>query len=293
MSDLSDERGDGDGRPTPTDAGARPSRAASRSTRDQPAAPAAAGAARRVAAAPDAGHVADSGTSPVTTRWQLVDDGDDDPSPRLGLHTATVADDVDPEGAGRVQVTIPPPNPPGRAHTLWARVATLMAGADRGTWFVPAVGDEVLVAFEQGDPDRAVVIGSLWSPQAPPPVASDQGSDVRLIKSRAGTEIEFDDSPQPRLTLRTPAGNRVELDEQAGRIIIDDGAGNEVVLEPTGITIQAATKIRIEGSIVEIAGGVVKIESGMTQFAGVVQADTVIATNVVASTVSPAAGNTW
>jgi len=79
-----------------------------------------------------------------------------------GVHPAIVVDNVDPANSGRVKVRLPQVLVAGdSAHEAWARIATLMAGANRGTWFIPDVGDEVVVAFEQGNLDRPYVIGSL------------------------------------------------------------------------------------------------------------------------------------
>ena len=57
----------------------------------------------------------------------------------------------------------------GPAH--WARMISPHAGPDRGFMMMPEVGDEVGVMFEDGDPERPVIVGSLWNAvqQAPPP----------------------------------------------------------------------------------------------------------------------------
>lgn len=214
-----------------------------------------------------------------------------------GVRVATVVDVVDPEGQGRVEVLFPPPEPPGRAVRTWAEVATLMAGPDRGTWFVPDVGDRVVVAFQFGDTSSwPIILGCLWNDDAPRPAEMDANgdNDVRLIRSRAGTVLEFNDSTDAGVTLRTAGGAKVELDEGAGRITVDDGAGQQVVVDETGITIDAAATIRITSdAVVEVAAGLVTVDAAMAQFSGVVQAETVIATNVVAPNITPAAGNIW
>jgi uncharacterized protein involved in type VI secretion and phage assembly len=96
-----------------------------------------------------------------------------------------------------------------------ARVATLMAGDRRGTFFMPEVGDEVVVGFEMGNLDRPVVLGALWSDQDAPPVQADTGATnhVRTIVSRAGHEITFDDAPGGKLTIKSHAGMEITLHE--------------------------------------------------------------------------------
>ena len=84
--------------------------------------------------------------------------------PRLyGVYPAIVTDVQDPDSQGRVQIRLPfVEESDGGSALAWARLATLMAGADRGTWFIPEVDDEVLVAFTAGDPRRPVVIGGNY-----------------------------------------------------------------------------------------------------------------------------------
>ena len=81
-----------------------------------------------------------------------------------GVYPALVVDIADPDGQGRVKVTLPwSPDAGGSRYEAWARLATLMAGNNRGSWFIPDVDDEVLVAFEGGDPRRPYVVGGLWN----------------------------------------------------------------------------------------------------------------------------------
>lgn len=60
----------------------------------------------------------------------------------------------------------------------WIRIATAMSGSDRGTFLMPELHDEVLVAFDQGNPRMPYIVGFLWNGQDQPP-----GQDVRDRKS--------------------------------------------------------------------------------------------------------------
>src|SRR5262245_3996932 len=99
-----------------------------------------------------------------------------------GVYSASVLDNRDPEGLAGVLVRVAPGST--SVSEVWARVATMMAGRNKGTLFLPEVGDEVLVAFERGDVRAPCVIGSLWNGKARPP-AGDPGS-TKLIRSRTG-----------------------------------------------------------------------------------------------------------
>ncbi|HEX7432604.1 MAG TPA: phage baseplate assembly protein V, partial [Anaerolineaceae bacterium] len=80
-----------------------------------------------------------------------------------GVYPAVVVDNIDPQQSGRVEVQLPLlVDPVAKNYVAWARIATMMAGNQSGTWFIPDKGDEVLVAFEGGDPRRPYVIGALW-----------------------------------------------------------------------------------------------------------------------------------
>ena len=117
--------------------------------------------------------------------------------PVFGVYRGTVRATDDPDQLGRVRVAV---TGVGGSERAWAPVATLAAGPNRGTWFVPESGDEVVVAFEAGDARRPIVLGSLWTVEARPPSA-DTGRAV--------------------IRMRT--------------IEIEDQNGNEIALEPAGI----------------------------------------------------------
>lgn len=218
-----------------------------------------------------------------------------DPPVPWGCFPALVTDNRDPEGLGRVAVKLPWfPDPAGEGYEAWARVATLMAGSNRGSWFIPDIGDEVLVMFEAGDPRRPVVIGALWNGQdTPPETMDDQGDNhLKSLVSRQGIRITLDDhAGAETLTLRTPHNQTIMLTDGDPGIAISDQNGNTIRLDPAGITISTAAKVVINASTIGIASGMVTIDAGMSRFSGVVQADTLIANSVIASTYSPGVGN--
>jgi len=214
-----------------------------------------------------------------------------------GVVVAVVTDIVDPNGQGRVKVRLPWVFDSGAGdYGVWARLATLSAGPNKGTWFVPDKDDEVLVAFEHGDPRWPYVIGSLWNGVDSPPESMDGGGNnyKKVVCSRNGVKITLDDTDgQEQLILETPGGQKVTLKDGPGAVTIEDSNGNSVKLESAGITVTASAKVTVNASTAEISAGMLTVNAGMSKFSGVVQADTVIANSVVSSSYTPGAGNIW
>jgi uncharacterized protein involved in type VI secretion and phage assembly len=214
-----------------------------------------------------------------------------------GVYPALVSDIKDPDNQGRVKVTLPwAPDSGGSRYEAWARLATLMGGNNRGSWFIPDVNDEVLVIFEAGDPRRPYVVGSLWNGSDTPPESMDGSgnNNLKVLRSRNGVKITLDDSSgQEKLTLETPGGQKVTLKDGPGSVEIADSNGNSIKLESSGITLTASAKVTINASQVAVSAGMVTVDAGMTKFSGVAQADTVISNSVISASYTPGAGNIW
>lgn len=172
----------------------------------------------------------------------------------LGVVPAVVTNNQDPDGMGRVKVRFPWLGQEDESH--WARSAVSMAGADRGTWFLPEVGDEVLVAFEQGDPRFPYVVGALWNGKDAPPADNADGENaIRVVRSRSGHEIRFDDSEgAEKLEVRDAHGNRV----------LFDSASDTIEIEAAGdLTLTAGGRIRLEARDIELSSSAAtKAEAG-------------------------------
>jgi uncharacterized protein involved in type VI secretion and phage assembly len=236
----------------------------------------------------------------VTLLEQLLaaDVGHEAPGARwYGVYPALVTDVRDPENQGRVRVTLPwSPDAGGGSYEAWARLATLMGGANRGSWFVPDADDEVLVGFEGGDPRRPYVLGGLWNGSDRPPETMDGGgaNDKKVLRSRNGVKVTLDDADgRERLLLETPGGQKVTLSDGPGAIAIEDANGNSIKLESSGVTVNAAAKVTVTAGTAEISAGMLTVNAGMSKFSGVVQADTVITNSVISASYTPGAGNIW
>ncbi len=214
-----------------------------------------------------------------------------------GAFPALVTDNIDPDGQGRVKVALPwAPDTGGARYEAWARLATLMGGNNRGSWFIPDVDDEVLIVFEGGDPRRPYVIGSLWNGRDTPPESMDGAGKnyKKVLRSRNGVKITLDDNDgREQLILETPGGQKMTLKDGPGAVEIVDSNGNSIKMETSGITITAAAKLTVNAPQVAVSAAMVTVDAAMSKFSGVIQCDTLISSTVVSATYTPGAGNIW
>lgn len=171
-----------------------------------------------------------------------------------GLITGVVTDNNDPLNLGRVQVHLPSLS--DDIVTSWARIAVPMAGNQRGFYTLPEVGDEVLVGFEQGNPEFPYILGSLWnSKDKPPETNQNSTNDHRSLTSRSGHVIRLDDTNgQEQIQI---------IDKSTDNSVVISTADNSIKITAQGdITIESSGgKVTIQGNDVEIkANNSVKVD---------------------------------
>ena len=167
----------------------------------------------------------------------------------------------DPAGEHRVRVRIPAVDMEDQG--VWARVACLDAGKDRGTFFRPDVDDEVVLGFFHDDPAHPVVLGMLHSSAKAPPLAATEDNHQKAYVSRTGIKLLFDDEDKV-VSLETPGGNRVALTDAGGGIVLEDKNGNKLTLDGSGITLTSAkdlilkakADVKVEGLNTEMKASV-------------------------------------
>ncbi|WP_406661829.1 phage baseplate assembly protein V [Methanolobus sp. ZRKC3] len=143
----------------------------------------------------------------------------------LAVVTGYVDPKDDPEGLRKVKINFPWRGE--ETENCLARVASLMAGKERGLFFYPEIGDEVLVAFEQGNINYPYIIGALWNGEnKPPEINSDGNNDIKLIRSRSGHTIKIDD---------TDGNEKIEIaDKTEKNIILIDSKNNSISFKCDG-----------------------------------------------------------
>jgi uncharacterized protein involved in type VI secretion and phage assembly len=196
--------------------------------------------------------------------------------PRVyGVVTGVVTNNQDDEAKGRVRIRFP--WHADEEESPWARVAAPMAGSGRGLWLLPEVGDEVLVAFEQGDPRLPYVVGTLWSKDVPPPETNaDGGNNVRVLHSRSGHVVRLDDT-EGRETIQIADGSKknsilistadnaititcegdLTLESREGRLVLKAAKGVEVTTSEGAMKLEAKDDVSLTTS-----GGNVTVKSG-------------------------------
>jgi len=215
--------------------------------------------------------------------------------PYYGVYVGLVTDVQDPDGQGRVRVRLPwTTDPDGDPFEIWARLATPMAGRDRGTWFIPEPEDEVIMAFEGGCPWSPIVVGAVWNGVDNPPESMDSNNNIRSITSRSGITVTFDDTDGGvQFTVETPGGQKVVCSDTPGTIDLTDSNGNQVTLDASGITLSASANVTINATLLQVSASMVTVDAGMSNFSGVVRSDTNITNSTVSASYTPGAGSIW
>lgn len=161
-----------------------------------------------------------------------------------GLQTGIVTQlESDPDGENRIKVRMPIIS--SSDDGIWARISTLDAGKERGSFFLPEIGDEVIVGFINDDPRNAVVLGMVHSSMLPAPLTAEDTNHKKGFTTRSKMKMIFDDEKKS-FTLETPAGKKIIVDEDAGEIKIMDENDNKLVMDSNGITIESKGKIEIK-----------------------------------------------
>jgi phage baseplate assembly protein gpV len=210
-------------------------------------------------------------------------------------YLATVVSVQDPDSLGRVQVRLLSfDGVADQDAPAWARVAVPFAGPDRGAFLLPDVGDEVVVVFVNGDARQPLVIGSLWNgTQKPKETLGGDRVDRWTFVGKAGTRIAIVEAPDPTIELSTPGGVTATFTDAGGGKIEFVAAGTTITIDSSGVSVQSASKIAMQGTQMTVDAGTVTVNAGMSTFSGLVKSDVLQTNTVISTTYTPGAGNVW
>ena len=159
----------------------------------------------------------------------------------------------DPDGQDRIQVKIPVID--NNAQGVWTRIASLDAGSSRGACFRPEINDEVIVGFINNDPGDPIMLGMVNSSKNPAPIPAKDANDEKGFTTRSKMHISFNDKTKT-ITIDTPAGNSITLDEKGKNIVIVDQSKNKITMKPSGISMESPKNIDIKaGAVLTLSGG--------------------------------------
>lgn len=208
----------------------------------------------------------------------------------FGMYPALVTDIEDPDGLGRVQVRFPTLGTDGdRDVRAWATLCTPYADKDQGLAILPEVASQVVVAFEAGDLRRPYVVGAAWNGQAALPHRPERSNNIRMLRTRSDSRLEFDDTAgAPKVSMTTKSGHKVVLDAGASQVTITHANGCTITFTSSGsIDITA-------NSSVNVTAPSVNVTAPTSTFSGIVNCQTLIASvGVVSPSYTPGVGNVW
>lgn len=160
-------------------------------------------------------------------------------------------------GTGKIKVEIPII---GMKESNWARIAAFMAGNGKGAYFLPEVGEEVLVAFENGDVNKPYIIGFLWN-------GKDLQPEISSIKTLSGHIIQFfDKKDEEKIVIKSSKGHIIQMDDKNEDIQITDKSGsNKITINASDIEICAPKgNLILDAKNIEIKSSADMIIKGAT-----------------------------
>ncbi len=170
--------------------------------------------------------------------------------PNCPTQSAVVIDNNDPDGLGRIKVRFPWMS---QGETPWIRMIVPYAGSDKGVYFVPEIGEEVMVYFENNNAEKPLAAGSMYNGSNTPDSFADSNNDIKGIRTRSGHTIEFNDKDgSETITIKDKDGNIIEMDTANKQITIT--APEKLNLNAKEITITGDSKVNISSKQMTLNG---------------------------------------
>jgi len=178
-----------------------------------------------------------------------------------GLHIGVVTKlDADPDGEDKVQVSVPVLQ--AETDGVWARLASFYGSEGIGAFFIPEIGDEVVLGYLNNDPGHPIILGSLYSSKRTPPYGLTAENPTKAIVTKSKMKLEFDDQNKV-ITIVTPGKNTIVISDKDQSILVQDQNNNKVQLNSSGILLESPKDITInaQGKATISAVGAISISS--------------------------------
>ncbi|MBF4483358.1 type VI secretion system tip protein VgrG [Flavobacterium sp. CSZ] len=154
----------------------------------------------------------------------------------------------DPDSQYRVLVDVPLLDPNGTG--IWARLANFYSTSGAGAFFMPEVGDEIILGFINEDPRYPIILGSVYSSTTNKPFAGldpNQKNSIKAIVTKSGISVQFDDENKI-WTVATPNKNTIIISDKDKKITIQDENENSIIMSSSGIDLSSQKNINISAS---------------------------------------------
>ncbi|MFK7970954.1 MAG: type VI secretion system tip protein VgrG [Bacteroidia bacterium] len=149
----------------------------------------------------------------------------------------------DPDQTNRVQVDIPVIDPKG--GSVWARLANFYATNNAGSYFMPEVGDEVVLGFLNNDPRFPIILGMVHSAKNPSPETPDEKNNIKGFITKNQLKLTFDEE-RKAIMIETPGGNKVTLSDKDSSIALQDSNKNTITMDKSGVSIDSVKDINLK-----------------------------------------------
>ena len=207
----------------------------------------------------------------------------------FGKYRGFVSDNSDPDKRGRLRLLIP--SVLGTEISDWALPCFPLGGLeDQGLFTIPEIDAQVWVEFEEGDIHCPIWTGTFWQKGvSAPSEAALETPTTRLIKTPSGHRLQFDDDKDAEriilhhkseaelqidkdgsVLLSDAKENRLTLDANAGKIVLEDSNGNTLTMTSTGTTVEDSNgnKIEMAASGIKIKGQQIVVEGTQVSLGG-------------------------
>lgn len=213
---------------------------------------------------------------------------------QFGLYPAIVTSLTgDPLRLDRIELKFPWLGSEGESVRAWATLLSPYADEDQGFQTLPEVDSTVVVGFEAGELERPYIVGGMWTGPARMPVSPTDANDKRVLQTRSGSRLVFDDNESAAKVSLSVAGDaagavhKIVMDDMGDTITIKSKSGAEVTITAGGgIDIKANTKVTITAPMVQI-------DAPMTKCSGIVKCEALVTNSVISTSYTPGAGNVW